>query len=248
MGVRLRLTRNGECRHADYREHVPPPRGTSRHGRRMERGRERLGSAAGTRGRSARTGSRWRGAIAASRAVLRARRAVPVWQRLRLPLRGCSLLRVRELGHTVRTKLCYFGSMPVCTRCHKDKEPKDFYAYSESDPHKTGKLHATCKRCQHDARAAHRKANPAMASANARRCKIKRLFGITPEQYDEMLTRQGGTCAICHRESPDGRRLHIDHDHDTKRVRGLLCHDCNRGLGMFKDDIARFQRAIAYLG
>ncbi len=147
----------------------------------------------------------------------------------------------------VRTAACYCSDMPACTRCHKRKKIGDFYAYTENDKHKTGALHAACKRCEHDARAIYRKANPITAAATARRSKIKRLFGITPEQYDDMLSKQGGTCAICQRASPDGRRLHIDHCHATAKVRGLLCHDCNRGLGMFRDNVALFQRALDYL-
>ena len=137
--------------------------------------------------------------------------------------------------------------MKTCTRCRQEKEESQFYVYTKKDKHKTGALHACCKQCQHEKRTAHRKANPAMAYAAVRRAKIKRLFGITPEDYDKMLLNQGGVCAICLRKSPDGRRLHIDHDHSTRLVRGLLCHDCNRGLGIFKDDPIRLSRAIEYL-
>lgn len=86
-----------------------------------------------------------------------------------------------------------------------------------------------------------------MAAKAARKCKIKRLFGITPEQYDAVSEKQGGVCAICQRVSPDGRRLHIDHCHKTRKVRGLLCHDCNRGLGMFRDSVALLNRAVEFL-
>ena len=72
--------------------------------------------------------------------------------------------------------------------------------------------------------------------------------------YDEVLTAQSGVCAICHRPEfrkirSDGitRRLAIDHDHKTNKLRGLLCGDCNTGLGLFQDDILRLESAIAYL-
>jgi len=64
-------------------------------------------------------------------------------------------------------------------------------------------------------------------AALARRSALKRRYGITPEQYEMMLERQGGGCAICHRP-PKHRRLDVDHDHATKVVRGLLCFTCNK--------------------
>lgn len=54
-------------------------------------------------------------------------------------------------------------------------------------------------------------------------------LGVTDAEYQALLTLQGGGCAICHRP-PKTRRLHVDHDHATGRVRGLLCHRCNRNL------------------
>ena len=54
-------------------------------------------------------------------------------------------------------------------------------------------------------------------------------LGVTTEVYERMLASQGGGCAICGNE-PKTRRLHVDHDHATGRVRGLLCHRCNRVL------------------
>jgi len=135
--------------------------------------------------------------------------------------------------------------MRTCTKCGP-RPLSAFYAYST----KSGRSghHARCKRCQHEARKAHRRAYPAKAAAVARRRKLKANFGITPERYDEMLAAQDGVCAICRRPSPDGRRLHVDHCHSTKKNRGLLCHDCNRGLGIFKDSPALLLRAADYLG
>lgn len=79
---------------------------------------------------------------------------------------------------------------------------------------------------------------------------LRRTYGITADDYDEMLAGQGGGCAIC--ESPtsgDPRRprLHVDHCHDTGKVRGLLCSDCNRALGQFKDCPDRLVAAADYI-
>ena len=77
---------------------------------------------------------------------------------------------------------------------------------------------------------------------------IRRKYGITKEQYDNLLQQQGGGCAICGRtEEPDGRKLSIDHDHNTGDVRGILCNNCNNGLGSFGDDIEGMHKAINYL-
>lgn len=61
---------------------------------------------------------------------------------------------------------------------------------------------------------------------------LMRLYGLTADQYNEILAKQGGTCAICLRP-PVSRRLHVDHCHKTLVVRGLLCYRCNYGLGYF---------------
>lgn len=81
---------------------------------------------------------------------------------------------------------------------------------------------------------------------------LKKMFGLSYEKYEKMLLDQGGVCAICGQEElmrirGKKLRLAVDHCHDTGRVRGLLCTNCNRGLGHFKDDPIRLYRAISYL-
>ena len=76
---------------------------------------------------------------------------------------------------------------------------------------------------------------------------LRRKFGITPETYDEMLAAQGGVCAICERPPRDGTSLHVDHEHGTGRVRGLLCFRCNNALGDFEDDAVLLLRAADYV-
>ena len=72
-------------------------------------------------------------------------------------------------------------------------------------------------------------------------------FGITREQYDEILEAQGGVCAICKEVCNSGRRLAVDHDHETGEVRGLLCGNCNTAIGKFHDNTDYLRAAIAYL-
>jgi hypothetical protein len=71
-------------------------------------------------------------------------------------------------------------------------------------------------------------------------------YGLSAEDYRQMLERQGGLCAIC-LQAPHGYALHIDHCHATGRVRGLLCRKCNMAIGLFADNPDRLQRAIEYL-
>lgn len=78
---------------------------------------------------------------------------------------------------------------------------------------------------------------------------------MTPEQYNNMLIAQNYICAVCQQPCKTERGLAVDHDHSCcpgnkscgKCIRGLLCINCNRGLGMFQDDPVLLNRAIDYL-
>ena len=78
------------------------------------------------------------------------------------------------------------------------------------------------------------------------RAKRLRKYGLTPENYETMFLSQNGLCAICE-SSNNGKRLHVDHDHETGKVRQLLCNSCNIGLGMLKDDTSILEKAMNYL-
>ncbi|HEX7165502.1 MAG TPA: endonuclease VII domain-containing protein [Acidimicrobiales bacterium] len=80
-----------------------------------------------------------------------------------------------------------------------------------------------------------------------RRSYLKRKYGITLEQYDELLAAQGGVCGICGAAPRDDISLHVDHDHGTGERRGLLCFRCNNALGDFADDSERLYAAVEYL-
>jgi hypothetical protein len=71
-----------------------------------------------------------------------------------------------------------------------------------------------------------------------------RRYGLSAADYNLMLARQDGVCAICKRS---GRKLCVDHCHATGKVRGLLCSNCNRGLGFYNDNPVFTQAATAYL-
>lgn len=110
-----------------------------------------------------------------------------------------------------------------------------------------------------------RERNLQMSRDTARRRNLRRLYNITPEEYDALRAAQEYRCAICQRhedEIParkvgrprlDGKpiteaqKLHVDHDHHTDHIRGLLCGWCNSGLAGFQDQVDRMAAAIAYL-
>lgn len=76
--------------------------------------------------------------------------------------------------------------------------------------------------------------------------KLKYYWGISIDEYERMLNEQGGVCAICGTK-PSERYLAIDHNHKTDSRRGLLCMECNTGLGKFKESVETMNKAIVYL-
>jgi membrane-associated HD superfamily phosphohydrolase len=80
----------------------------------------------------------------------------------------------------------------------------------------------------------------------SRKHQIKRLYGMTLEDYEVLFNKQGGVCAICGKPETT-RRLSIDHNHETGMVRGLLCSRCNLTIGKMEDNIELFELAITYL-
>lgn len=105
----------------------------------------------------------------------------------------------------------------TCSKCKVEKDGTDFNVQRST---KSG-LSGLCKGCDHD---------------QARRQRWIRKYGITPERYEELLAEQNGGCAICGQACSTGQFLSVDHDHVTGEVRGLLCRQHNRALGLFDDD------------
>lgn len=83
---------------------------------------------------------------------------------------------------------------------------------------------------------------------NKLRYHLKRFFNLTIEDYDNMVKEQKGLCKICN-NPPDTKhnKLYVDHCHNTKKIRGLLCHGCNAGIGLLKDNTDILRKAIEYL-
>ena len=75
----------------------------------------------------------------------------------------------------------------------------------------------------------------------------ERRYGITQSEFDQMLINQNNKCAICGSKFKNSKSTHIDHCHNSSRVRGLLCNDCNLAIGQFNDNPELMQNAIKYL-
>lgn len=111
-----------------------------------------------------------------------------------------------------------------------------------------------CRRCR--AKGDYMARDKDVWDASQFRWRIKHFYGISPEQYYEMLDRQGGVCAICSGPEPlAGRKLAVDHDHSCcpgkrscgKCIRGLLCSACNTAIGLMKDDPKILLSALSYI-
>lgn len=109
--------------------------------------------------------------------------------------------------------------MKLCNACQKTKHEGAFR-----------KGEWVCKECR---------------SRQRHTSRIMQEYGLTTEERDKLVQAQGGRCAICQREFEG--EPYVDHDHATRKVRGLLCHHCNSGLGMFRDSSQLLLRAAKYV-
>lgn len=140
-----------------------------------------------------------------------------------------------------------------CSECGEMKPHFEFSLSRAPSTNRNAVYRSKCKTCQATAARGWYSRNPERAKANRRRFTLERFYGLTVDEYNELLRRQRGGCAICGMDNTNAsgtRRqfeLSVDHCHDTGRVRGLLCNRCNRALGLFGDDPAILRKAIAYL-
>lgn len=138
-------------------------------------------------------------------------------------------------GRAVRQGVAVPEGHKSCADCGQIKPLSDF-PRNRSDT--TG--YATyCKPC-HNSRGRESKAR---LYGGSREYHLRRRYGMTQEDFEMRLAWQGGVCAICGAPDPE----HVDHDHEFGNVRGILCFNCNGGLGQFKDNEQSLARAIEYL-
>lgn len=125
-----------------------------------------------------------------------------------------------------------------CGECREVKDRTEFHRRASKDGHE-----AICKSCS-AARSKVRNAQPE-TQRQRRNAKYLARYGITLDQYEEMLAAQDGKCAICGEEPPPP--LLVDHDHETDELRELLCLSCNSLLGQARDNINILRKSIEYL-
>lgn len=124
--------------------------------------------------------------------------------------------------------------MKRCPKCGKTKPRTEFYSGGY------------CKPCTKADVLRWVREHPEQFRRTQRRSMLKRRYGLTEEQFDQILTRQASVCPIC-ATALDDRNAVVDHDHTTGRVRGVLCQRCNRTIGLLRDDPALIRKAAAYL-
>ncbi len=138
------------------------------------------------------------------------------------------------------------SGLKVCRDCSAEKSLDEFHPHGST----RDRLRPECKDCR-SARSKER-----YRPDEFQQYMRKRLYGLSREDYDALLARQGGVCAVCRRPSD---RMHVDHDHaccPTNRhqrktcgrcVRGLLCSNCNTALGLLGESVATLRSAAEYL-
>lgn len=143
----------------------------------------------------------------------------------------------------------------VCNTCGESKLLTEF-AFNNK---KTGKRAGLCRKCLSKKGKLWRQKNapertrrigedPEMYAKKGRNRHLKYTYGITLVDYEKILSDQNGVCGICGTDVPGGHGAwHVDHDHETGIVRGLLCVKCNVGIGHFNHDTERLNLAVKYL-
>jgi hypothetical protein len=148
--------------------------------------------------------------------------------------------------------------MSVCTKCGTFKPVEDFSRVRKEDETRR----ACCKVCCKQRTKSWRRKNPRKAidhslkwqSQNKEQQKLasqkyllKKKFNLSLEEYNTKLQEQNHSCAICHKMCSSGRKLAVDHNHETRQNRGLFCTNCNLAIGHMQEDIDLLKNAIEYI-
>jgi hypothetical protein len=140
----------------------------------------------------------------------------------------------------------FFNSDGIQSRkCSQCGEIKPVTEYSPTTKGRYG-LYSACRKCyQVWQKASYLRTN----GRGARNAHLRETYGVTLDEYNAMLTRQGWKCAICGTPAPEEgeRSFPVDHDHKTGKVRAILCTGCNAGIGMFKENASALHAAVEYL-
>jgi hypothetical protein len=132
-------------------------------------------------------------------------------------------------------------------KCSKCGEIRSVKSFTRRSARKSGKA-SWCKSCLNKWRVDARAKNPKSFQDYEFARGLRRNYGMTVDQYNKMLIDQKECCDCCgQHQSKFKRRLHVDHDHETGQIRGLLCTECNPAIGYLKHSIDRLEMAIRYL-
>ena len=133
----------------------------------------------------------------------------------------------------------------VCRTCQVEKNLLEDYYLSRKNPGLASSYSYQCKECTLKRVNAYGKKN----RPHIRDKFLQRNYGITSDDFNNMLTEQQGRCGICGTDKPGGKheRFHVDHCHDSNKVRGLLCSNCNTFIGLAKHNVDTLEKAVLYL-
>jgi Recombination endonuclease VII len=132
--------------------------------------------------------------------------------------------RREAMGKSVRERVAVPAGHKLCRTCGEVKPHSEWHRNATA----SDGLSTRCKACR---------------AVQGRRGHLKRQYGITEPERDVLIASRGGVCCICLAAAP----AHVDHCHETGRVRGVLCFSCNAALGHFKDQPEVIRRAAAYV-
>lgn len=128
----------------------------------------------------------------------------------------------------------------ACSECWQFFNASHFHP----EPRNKDGLNGSCRKCRNKKTIMWQRLNP----RTKRNTHLKSKFGITIDQFNELLAKQNHCCAICMSPTPKGRgTFHVDHCHETGKIRGILCHDCNTGIGKLGDSLESVKKAVSYL-
>lgn len=134
--------------------------------------------------------------------------------------------------------------MRTCTCCN---ETKDDLLFRDRILKNRSYLRYVCKQCENKRALDSYYKNHTKNKQKGKDKQLKLNYGITREEFNILLESQNYKCAICGTTDSGSRDWHVDHCHTTGRVRGLLCHHCNTGIGLLKDDPIIIKNALEYL-
>jgi hypothetical protein len=167
--------------------------------------------------------------------------------------------RLRRIDTDVAQDTTTLSTPQDLKKCSTCQERFPRTAFNKNRNTKDG-LQNQCRECSKDSRGKYLKTRRAYrqklnreryASEEGYRKHLDRYFRYTYKislvEYEALVTEQGGLCAICANPPDEGKRLSVDHCHDSEQVRGLLCGNCNTGLGHFRDSPQLLNKAIHYL-